>query len=164
MVLPSHSIWALPSRSLRRHSGCSAPSCHAGRCRVRIGRRDAVALLNPYREGYGFGLGVAMRVQDGLAAVPGSIVRLHRLGLHPSFRAPRATRSRKVSRVTDREARVGRLAFMARVGARYRIASHQRLYHCEAPNRRLKPPFPTATSLPFHPPFRGRVPMPVSTH
>jgi CubicO group peptidase (beta-lactamase class C family) len=28
--------------------------------------------VEPHREGYGFGLGVAVRLQDGIAAVPGT--------------------------------------------------------------------------------------------
>jgi CubicO group peptidase (beta-lactamase class C family) len=34
--------------------------------------RNQVAGTEPHRDGYGFGLGVAVRVHDGLAAVPGS--------------------------------------------------------------------------------------------
>jgi CubicO group peptidase (beta-lactamase class C family) len=32
-----------------------------------------VASVEPHRAGYGFGLGVAVRMENGLAAVPGSI-------------------------------------------------------------------------------------------
>jgi CubicO group peptidase (beta-lactamase class C family) len=35
--------------------------------------KNNVASVEPHRAGYGFGLGVAVRVEDGLAAVPGSI-------------------------------------------------------------------------------------------
>ena len=35
--------------------------------------KNNVADVEPHRAGYGFGLGVAVRLQDGLAAVPGSI-------------------------------------------------------------------------------------------
>jgi CubicO group peptidase (beta-lactamase class C family) len=35
--------------------------------------KNNVATVEPHRAGYGFGLGVAVRVEDGLAAVPGSI-------------------------------------------------------------------------------------------
>lgn len=34
---------------------------------------NRVASIEPHREGYGFGLGVAVRVQKGLAAVPGNV-------------------------------------------------------------------------------------------
>jgi CubicO group peptidase (beta-lactamase class C family) len=34
--------------------------------------KNNVALVEPHREGYGFGLGVAVRLHDGVAAVPGS--------------------------------------------------------------------------------------------
>ena len=34
---------------------------------------NRVAAIEPHREGYGFGLGVAVRMQPGLAAVPGSV-------------------------------------------------------------------------------------------
>jgi CubicO group peptidase (beta-lactamase class C family) len=34
--------------------------------------QNNVALVEPHREGYGFGLGVAVRLQDGIAAVPGT--------------------------------------------------------------------------------------------
>ena len=34
--------------------------------------RNNVVAVDPHREGYGFGLGVAVRLQDGIAAVPGS--------------------------------------------------------------------------------------------
>ena len=36
------------------------------------GIKNNVALIEPHREGYGFGLGVAVRLNDGVAAVPGS--------------------------------------------------------------------------------------------
>jgi CubicO group peptidase (beta-lactamase class C family) len=36
------------------------------------GIQNNVALVEPHREGYGFGLGVAVRLHDGVAAVPGS--------------------------------------------------------------------------------------------
>jgi len=36
------------------------------------GIQNRVAAVEPHRDGYGFGLGVAVRVQPGLAAVPGS--------------------------------------------------------------------------------------------
>src|SRR6202011_4369605 len=35
--------------------------------------KNNVANVEPHRAGYGFGLGVAVRVDNGLAAVPGSI-------------------------------------------------------------------------------------------
>ena len=38
------------------------------------GIKNNVGNVEPHRSGYGFGLGVAVRVEDGLAAVPGSIV------------------------------------------------------------------------------------------
>src|SRR5204863_7770984 len=34
--------------------------------------RNQLTSIEPHREGYGFGLGVAVRVHDGLAAIPGS--------------------------------------------------------------------------------------------
>ncbi len=34
--------------------------------------KNNVAAIEPHREGYGFGLGVAVRMEDGIAAVPGS--------------------------------------------------------------------------------------------
>ena len=34
--------------------------------------KNRVAQVEPHRAGYGFGLGVAVRLEDGLAAVPGS--------------------------------------------------------------------------------------------
>lgn len=34
--------------------------------------RNAVGVVEPHREGYGFGLGVAVRLQQGVAAVPGN--------------------------------------------------------------------------------------------
>lgn len=34
--------------------------------------RNQIASIEPQRDGYGFGLGVAVRLQDGVAAVPGS--------------------------------------------------------------------------------------------
>lgn len=37
------------------------------------GIKNDVGNVEPHRSGYGFGLGVAVRVEDGLAAVPGSI-------------------------------------------------------------------------------------------
>ena len=36
------------------------------------GIQNRVAAVEPHRDGYGFGLGVAVRLQPGLAAVPGS--------------------------------------------------------------------------------------------
>jgi len=36
------------------------------------GIQNLVANVEPHRDGYGFGLGVAVRVQPGLAAVPGN--------------------------------------------------------------------------------------------
>ena len=36
------------------------------------GTQNRVAALEPHRDGYGFGLGVAVRLQPGLAAVPGN--------------------------------------------------------------------------------------------
>ena len=36
------------------------------------GIQNRVAAVEPHRDGYGFGLGVAVRMQPGLAAVPGS--------------------------------------------------------------------------------------------
>ena len=35
--------------------------------------RNLVGTIEGHREGYGFGLGVAVRMQPGLAAVPGSV-------------------------------------------------------------------------------------------
>jgi CubicO group peptidase (beta-lactamase class C family) len=35
--------------------------------------RNMVGTVEPHREGYGFGLGVAVRTQPGLAAVPGNV-------------------------------------------------------------------------------------------
>jgi CubicO group peptidase (beta-lactamase class C family) len=37
------------------------------------GIKNNVAGIEPYREGYGFGLAVAVRTQEGMAAVPGSV-------------------------------------------------------------------------------------------
>jgi CubicO group peptidase (beta-lactamase class C family) len=34
---------------------------------------NRVAVVEPHREGYGYGLGVAVRLEPGLAAVPGSV-------------------------------------------------------------------------------------------
>ena len=34
---------------------------------------NRVAVVEPHRAGYGFGLGVAVRLQPGLAAIPGSV-------------------------------------------------------------------------------------------
>jgi CubicO group peptidase (beta-lactamase class C family) len=39
-----------------------------------------VGTVEPHREGYGFGLGVAVRTQPGLAAVPGNVGEYSRNG------------------------------------------------------------------------------------
>ena len=55
-------------RVLGPHTVALMTSNHLG-----AGIQNNVAQIEPHRGGYGFGLGVAVRVAPGLAAVPGSV-------------------------------------------------------------------------------------------
>ena len=67
------------------------------------GIQNRVAAVEPHRDGYGFGLGVAVRLQPGLAAVPEA--RASTAGTAPTARASSSTRRSSSSSPSARRRR-----------------------------------------------------------